>query len=141
MRLICEPVFFFFFFFIFVKKKKTGEGPFRRSKVTPPFSLTCSVDFLQAQSPHLGCRFLALILSSFTSLNPFEKFFRPLQPQPICMRIPGSTSRFRLYIENAVAKQAVYRKSIRLGMSEENFHMELSRINLSFLKLIVIDMK
>ena len=34
---------FFFLFFIFVKKKKeNGEGPFRRSKVTPPFSLMCS---------------------------------------------------------------------------------------------------
>ena len=82
----------FFFFFIFVRKK-TGK-----------LSLTCSVDFLQAQSPHLGCRFVALIPPSFTSLNPFEKFFRPLQPQPICMRIPGSTSRFRLYIENAVTR-------------------------------------
>ena len=100
-RLICEPFFFFFFFFSFFK---TGEGPFRRSKVTPPFSLTCSVDVLQAQSPHLGCRFLALIPPSFTSLNPFDKFFRPLQPRPICMRIPGSTSRFRLYIENAVTR-------------------------------------
>ena len=63
------------------KRKKKGEGPFRRSKVTLPNSLMYSVDFLRAQSPHLGCRLLALIPPSFTSRNPFnDKFFRPLQP-------------------------------------------------------------
>ena len=69
-----------FFFFIFYFKKKLGEGTsIRRSKITLLFSLTCSVDFFML-SPHNKPAFLALISSSFTSLNPFVTFFRPLQP-------------------------------------------------------------
>ena len=54
----------------------------RRSKVTPLFGLTCSVDFfmLSPYRPYNKPAFLALIPPSFTSLNPFVTFFRPLQP-------------------------------------------------------------
>ena len=65
-------------FFIF--KKKLWEGTsIRRTKVTLLFSLTCSVDFFMLR-PHNKPAFLALIPPSFTSLNPFVTFFRPLQP-------------------------------------------------------------
>ena len=67
----------------FIKKKKFGEGTsMRRSKVTPLFSLTCSVDFFMLSSyrPYNKPAFIALIPPSFTSLKPFETFFRPLQP-------------------------------------------------------------
>ena len=68
------------FFLHFLFKKKLGEGTsIRRSKVTLLFSLTCSVDFFML-SPHNKPAFLALIPPSFTSLNPFVTFFRPLQP-------------------------------------------------------------
>ena len=67
-------------FFIFYSKKKLWEGTStRRSKVTLLFSLTCSVDFFML-SPHNKPAFLALIPPSFTSLNPFVTFFKPLQP-------------------------------------------------------------
>ena len=70
----------FFKDFLLRKKKKLGEGTsMRRSKVTLLFSLTCSVDFFML-SPHNKPAFLALIPPSFTSLNPFVTFFRPLQP-------------------------------------------------------------
>ena len=65
---------------LFIKKKKLGEGTsIRRSKVTLPLSRTCSVDFFML-IPHNKPAFLALIPPSFTSLNPFVTFFRPLQP-------------------------------------------------------------
>ena len=91
-------------------KKKT-EGPSRWSNVTLPFSLTSSVDFVML-SPHIwhGCHFLALIPPSFTSVNPFGKFFRPLQSPSrshnwgICMRIAGSTPTL----------QVIYRKCTSL---------------------------
>ena len=53
----------------------------RRSKVTLLLSLTCSVDFfmLSPYRPYNKPAFLALIPLSFTSLNPFVTFFRPLQ--------------------------------------------------------------
>ena len=59
-------------------------------------------------SPHTWAAFLPLISPSFTSLNPFGEFFRPLQPHStshnwgICMRIPGTIS--ALVIENAVTR-------------------------------------
>ena len=63
----------------FLFKKKFGEGTsIRRSKVTLLFSLTCSVDFFMLR-PENKPAFLALIPPSFTSLNPFVTFFRPLQ--------------------------------------------------------------
>ena len=54
----------------------------RRSKVTLLFSLTYSVDFfmLSPYRPYNKPAFLALIPPSFTSLNHFVTFFRPLQP-------------------------------------------------------------
>ena len=68
------------FFSSFFILKKLGEGTStRRSKVAPLFSLTCSVNFFML-SPHNKPAFLALIPPSFTSLNPFVTFFRPLQP-------------------------------------------------------------
>ena len=91
---------------------------------------SCSV------AANLGCCFLALI-PPFSSLTPFEKFFRPLQPDSsshnwgICMRIPSSTSTLPvIYGRCSHRKQAVHTKSIDLWMSEENFHEELSRITL-----------
>ena len=72
-----------FFSSFFILKKKLGEGTsIRRSKVTLLFSLTCSVDFcmLSPYRPYNKPAFLALIPPSFTSLNPFVTFFRPLQP-------------------------------------------------------------
>ena len=67
-------------FFIFYFKKTLGKGPQPDGqKVTLLFSLTCSVDFFML-SPHNKPAFLALIPPSFTTLNPFVTFFRPLQP-------------------------------------------------------------
>ena len=64
----------------FLFKKKLEEGTSTRlSKVTLPFSLTFSVVFFML-SPHNKPAFPALIPPSFTSLNPFVTFFRPLQP-------------------------------------------------------------
>ena len=64
----------------FILKKKIGKGTStHRSKVTLLFSPTCSVDFFML-SPHNKPAFLALIPPSFTSLNPFVTFLRPLQP-------------------------------------------------------------
>ena len=64
----------------FILKKKIGKGTStHRSKVPLLFSPTCSVDFFML-SPHNKPAFLALIPPSFTSLNPFVTFFRPLQP-------------------------------------------------------------
>ena len=68
------------FFLHFLFKEKLGEGTStRRSKVTLLFNLTCSVDFFML-SPHNKPSFLALIPPSFTPVNPFVTFFRPLQP-------------------------------------------------------------
>ena len=72
---------FFSSFFIFTKK--LGEGTsMQRSKVTLPFSLTCSVDFfmLSPYRPYNKLAFLTLIPPSFTYLNPFVTFFRLSQP-------------------------------------------------------------
>ena len=68
------------FFSSFFIKKKLGVGTsIRQSKVTLPFSLTWIVDSFML-SRHNKPAFLALIPPSFTSLNPFVTFFRPLQP-------------------------------------------------------------
>ena len=70
-----------FLHFLFKKKNKLGEGTsIRRSEVTLLFSLTCIVDFFMLSSHNKRPAFLALIFPSFTSLNPFVTFFRPLQP-------------------------------------------------------------
>ena len=67
------------FFLHFLLTKKIGEGTsIRRSKVTLLFSLTCSLDFIML-SPHNKPAFLAPIPPSFTSLDPFVTFFRPLE--------------------------------------------------------------
>ena len=71
------------FFLLFLFKKMPGEGAsMRQSKITLPFSLTCSVDFFMFSPyrPYNKPASLALIPLSFTSLNPFVTFFRPLQP-------------------------------------------------------------
>ena len=126
------------------KQNKNGEEPFRRSKVTLPFCLTyCQlVDFFML-SPHIWATFLALIPPCFTSLNPLEKFLRPLQLHSsshngkICMRIPGSTlTRLVKNRKCSHAKQAVQTKSVRLWMSKEHFHKELSRVILNRLYYI-----
>ena len=65
----------------FLIQRKAWKGNSTRpSKVTLLFSLTCRVDFFML-SPHNKPAFLALIPPSFTSLNPFLTFFRPLQPR------------------------------------------------------------
>ena len=119
------------------KKKKTGEGTsIRRSKVTLPLSLTCSVDFFML-SPHISWpAFLALIPPSFTSLNPFETFSRPLQPHSSNhnwgkyenSRFNSDASGYMYTLKCSHGKQAVHTKSSRLWMSEKNFHTELRRI-------------
>ena len=73
--------------------------------------------------------FPALIPPSFTSLNPFETFFRRLQPHFYV----NSGFNFVLsviYRKCSHAKQAMHTKSISFWMSEENFQKELSRITL-----------
>ena len=88
----------------------------RRSKVTLPFSLICSVDFFML-SPQIWAAFPALIPPSFTFLNPFMKSCSDLC-NPILavttresMRIPGSTQ---------VASEWVKKISIR-GWVELHF--------------------
>ena len=108
----------------------------RRSKVTLLFSLTCSVDFfmLSPYRPYNKPAFLALIPPSFTSLKPFVTFFRPLQPHSSSHNWGKyENSRFNsglsvIYRKCSHAKQEAHTKSSRLGMSEENFRTELSRI-------------
>ena len=65
----------------FYVKKSLGKGPQPdgQRSLDLLFSLTCSIDFFMF-SPHNEAAFLALIPPSFTSLNPFVTFFRPLQP-------------------------------------------------------------
>ena len=96
----CKPVFFLHVLF----KKKLANGP----RVTLLFSLTCSVVFLFTLSPHIWLAFPALIPPSFTSLNPFEAFFRPFQPL-LAAAGERKLRRFRLYIdiyiENAVTRR------------------------------------
>ena len=65
-------------FFSFLLKKLDGALPTVRGH-SPRFFLTCRVDFFII-SPHIWTVFLALIPLSFTSLNPFGEFFRPLKP-------------------------------------------------------------
>ena len=70
------------FFFLIFYLKKTSSVKGRQSdgqRSLSYFSLTCSADFIML-SPHNNPAFLALIPPSFTSLNPFVTFFRPLQP-------------------------------------------------------------
>ena len=108
----------------------------RRSKVTPLFSLTCSVDFFKLSSyrPYNKPAFIALIPPSFTSLKPFETFSDRCNPilavtTGESMRIPGSTPTLSVkYKKCSHAKQEAHTKSSRLRMSEENFRTELSRI-------------
>ena len=75
-RVVCklkQPGFFLLF------AKKTGRGPSTVRGHSPRFFLTCRVDFFII-SPYIWTVFLALIPLSFTSLNPFGEFFRPLKP-------------------------------------------------------------
>ena len=101
----------------------------RRSKVTLLFSLTCSVDFfmLSPYRPYNKPAFLALIPPSFTSLNPFVTFFRPLQPHSSSHNWGKyENARFNSdafgYIQKMQSRET---KSSRLRMSEENFRTEL----------------
>lgn len=50
---------------------RTGEGPFRRSKFTLPFSLSCRVDLF---SSHFCAAFQVLIPPYFTSFIRFRNF-------------------------------------------------------------------
>ena len=76
---ISQSANYFLSSFFYFKKTLVEGTSIRRSKVTLLFSLTCSVDFFMLR-PNNKSAFLALIPSSFTSLNPFVTFFRPLQP-------------------------------------------------------------
>ena len=121
----------------------------RRSKVTLLFSLTCSVacvqtsrlplrksreggrlytgycgvDFfmLSPYGPYNKPVFLALIPPSFTSLNPFVTFFRPLQPHSSShnwesMRIPeNAVTRNKRRARNQVASKWVACENIRFS--------------------------
>ena len=122
-----------FFSSFFIYKNKLGEGTsMRRSKVTLLFSLTCSVDFfmLSPYRPYNKPTFLALIPPSFTSLNPFVTFFRPLQP-PSSSHNWGKyeNSRFNSDAFGYILKmQSHETKSSRLRMREEKFRTELRRI-------------
>ena len=70
----------FFFFIFYFKKTSLVKGPQSDGQRSLSyFSLTCSADIIML-SPHNNPAFLALIPPSFTSLNPFVTFFRPLQP-------------------------------------------------------------
>ena len=70
----------FFFLILYLKKTSLVKGPpSDGQRSLSYFSLTCSADFIML-SPHNNPAFLALIPPSFTSLNPFVTFFRPLQP-------------------------------------------------------------
>ena len=132
--------------FLFKKKKKWRRALPTVKGHSPILSnLQSWAWFLHAQSQHfhIWATFLALIPPPFKSLNLFKKFFRPLQLHSsshnvkICMRIPGST--LTLLVNNrecSHAKQAVQTKSVRLWMSKENFHKELSRIILNRLYYI-----
>ena len=90
----------------------------RRSKVTLPFSLICSVDFFML-SPQIWAAFLALIPPSFTFLNPFMKSCSDLC-NPILtvttresMRIPGSTPTHPvIYRKCSYEKQAVHTSQV-----------------------------
>ena len=99
-----------FFLFIFYLKKKTWGRE---------FSLTCSVDFFML-SPQNKPAFLALILPSFISLNPFVTFSNRCNPilavtTGESMSIPGSTPTLSvIYRKCSHAKQAVHTKSSRL---------------------------
>ena len=92
----------------------------RWSKVTLLFGLTCGVDFFML-SPHNKPAFLALIPPSFTSLNLFVTFFRPLQPHSSIHNwgkyenSAGSAPTLPvIYRKCSHAKQAVHTKSSRL---------------------------
>ena len=92
---------FFFLVFHFLFKKKNWRRALPTVKGHSPIlsDLPSRGWFLHAQSPyfHTWATFLALIPPSFTSLNPLEKLFRPLQLHSsshngkICMRTSGST--------------------------------------------------
>ena len=72
-----------FFSSFFILKKSLGKGPQCDGQRSLSYLvLTCSVDFfmLSPYRPYNKPAFLALIPPSFTSLNPFVTFFRPLQP-------------------------------------------------------------
>ena len=94
------------FFFIFLKKKSLGKGP------NSDGQRSLIVDFFMV-SPHNKPAFLALIPSSFISVNPFVTFFRPLQPHSSSHNWGKyENSRFNydafgyrsLYVENAVTR-------------------------------------
>ena len=75
-RAVCklkQPGFFLLF------AKKTGRDPSDGQRSLTPFFLTCRVNFF-ILNPHIWTVFLALIPLSFTCLNPFGEFFRPLKP-------------------------------------------------------------
>ena len=81
----------------------------------------------------MGCHFLALI-PPFTSVNPLVN--RLLQSPSrtnnweICTRIAGSTTTLRVIYRKCTSLKTgwAHRINIRLWISEENFHRELSRI-------------
>ena len=78
---------------VYIKIKLAEGTSIRRWKVTLLFSLSCSVDFFML-SPHNKPAFISLIPDSFTSLNPFVTFFRPLQPHSSSQN-SGKTENFR----------------------------------------------
>ena len=110
-----------FFFLHFLLRKRLGRDLSPTVKGHSPIKSDlrcCPVDFFML-SPHNKPAFLVLIPPSFTSLNPFVTFFRPLQPPSSShnresMRIPGSTQTLSVIDRKCShAKQAVHTKSSR----------------------------
>ena len=85
-------------------------------------------------SLHTWAAFLALISPFFTSLNPFEEFFRPLQPHStshnwgIWMKIPGTISALPV-IENAVMRNKPCTRNQFASEWVTKISRGLSRIN------------
>ena len=119
-------------FFFFFKKLEKGppDGQMSLSHLVWPPVLISSCSVLAFG---MGCHFLALI-PPFTSVNPLVN--RLLQSPSrtnnweICTRIAGSTTTLRVIYRKCTSLKTgwAHRINIRLWISEENFHRELSRI-------------
>ena len=122
--------------FLFFQKLEKGppDGQMSLSHlVWPPVLISsCSVPTFG-----MGCRFLAQIPPSFTSVNPFKKFFRPLQSPSrshnwgSCMRIAGSTLTLRVIYRKCTSLKTGWAHGINSPLNQwRNFRRELSRITL-----------
>ena len=99
----------------------------RRSKVTLLFSLTCSVDFcmLSPYRPYNKPAFLALIPPSFTSLNPFVTFVRPLPPH-------SSSHNWGKYENSRFNSEAFGYTAISRKVVGKNVHATIPKGNMGY---------